>query len=44
LTDVEELQVSATFDYGFDACARHSDTAADAQVAEFEKMERDAAQ
>jgi hypothetical protein len=44
LTDVEELQVSAAFHDGFDACARYSDATAHAQVAEFEEMERDATQ
>jgi hypothetical protein len=44
LTDIEQFEVTTAFDDGFNASARNSDAAADAQVAEFEEVERDAAE
>lgn len=39
MADVEEFEIAAAFDNGFDARASHSYAAADAQVAEFEKVQ-----
>jgi|SRR5690242_5101376 len=39
LADVEDLEISAAFNYSLDACACHADTAAYGEVAELEQME-----
>jgi hypothetical protein len=44
LADVEDLEVSAAFDDGFDARTRHADAPAHGQVAELEQVQGDAAE
>ena len=44
MADVEEFEVSASFDDGFDAGACDADAAADGKMAELEKVEGDAAE
>jgi hypothetical protein len=44
LADIEQFEITTTFDDGFNSRARDSDTAADTQVAEFEEVQGNAAE